>query len=315
MRRSKTPWIVLAFVVVLAAFAALVVLYKTQSDATEEEKRVRAEAYNSGGMEAVDSLTGETEAEAEEETEAEETEASEETETETEAEETELSFYEKLAAGEGVNILILGDEIGASESVSESNGWSAQLADYLEETYLTAYETEVTVTNLSEEGADSEDGYETVTEHEGNYDLVILCYGGYDDDDEISLNYEKLLRAVIQKYDCSVLSILESSHIDEMLEIYEHYSTNTYTDKMNTIISLCEHYGVQLADTVYAFYQSPSSYDSLASNGVPNADGYALYYETIRDLIDENVTTATGKIQLAEQVNDDVTEYDLVTEE
>lgn len=322
MKKSRTPLIVLAFVVVIAVCAALVVVYKKQSDESEEQLNAQVEAYNSGGIEAVEGLADETEAATEEETEdTEETEETEEVEEETEAseeaaeEESDLSFYEKLAAGEDVSILILGDEIGASESVSESEGWSAQLVEYLEETYLESSGSEIAVTNLSEEGADSADGYDLVTEHEGSYDLVILCYGSYDDDDEIALNYEMLLRAVIQKYDCSVLSILESSHINEMLEIYDHYSTSTYTDKMDTIISLCEHYGVQLADTVYAFYKSPSSYNSLASQSVPNEKGYALYYETIRDLIDENVTMATGKVQLADPVDDDVTAYDLVTEE
>ena len=62
-----------------------------------------------------------------------------------------------------------------------------------------------------------------------DYDLAIICYGQNDSADGFSTNYESIIQAIRSKYPgCSIISILESSQ-------------QTYTEKMTTIQSICEH--------------------------------------------------------------------------
>ena len=62
-----------------------------------------------------------------------------------------------------------------------------------------------------------------------DYDLAIICYGQNDSADGFSTSYESIIQAIRSKYPgCSIISILESSQ-------------QTYTEKMTTIQSICEH--------------------------------------------------------------------------
>lgn len=84
-----------------------------------------------------------------------------------------------------------------------------------------------------------------------------------------STNYESIIRAIRSRYpDCSIISILESSQRE-------------YTDKMTTIQSICEHYGIPVADTIAAFNNSGKNYEELSGDGVhPNDAGQGIYFET-----------------------------------
>ena len=117
--------------------------------------------------------------------------------------------------------------------------------------------------------------------------------------DGFSTNYESIIRAIRSKYpDCSIISILESSQ-------------RTYTEKMTTIQSICEHYSIPVADTIAAFNNSGKAYDDLTSDGVhPNDAGQEIYFETVKKVIDDNVATSTGKMAEADVINDDVHKFD-----
>ena len=120
-----------------------------------------------------------------------------------------------------------------------------------------------------------------------------------DGADGFSTNYESIIRAIRSKYpDCSIISILESSQRE-------------YTEKMTTIQSICDHYGIPIADTIEAFNNSGKAYDDLTGDGVhPNDAGQEIYYETVKTVIDDNVAASTGKMADADAINADVHKFD-----
>ena len=215
-----------------------------------------------------------------------------------EQQEAEDSFYQKLADGFDVNVLIVGDSIGAGAG-TETDGqqWFKQLQTYLR----TVNKSKVSVTNVSMGGNASYAGYvrTMALKDDVNYDLAIVCYGQNDSTNAFSTNYESIIRAIRSKYpDCSIISILESSQ-------------QTYTEKMTTIQSICEHYGIPVADTIAAFSNSDKAYEDLSNDGVhPNDAGQEIYFETVKAVIDDNVAASTGKMSDVDVINADVHKFD-----
>ena len=212
--------------------------------------------------------------------------------------EAEDSFYQKLTDGFDVNILIVGDSIGAGGGI-ETGGkqWYNQLQFYLQ----TVNKSKVSVTNVSMGGNTSYAGYvrTMVLNDDVDYDLAIICYGQNDRTDGFSTNYESIIQAIRTKYpDCSIISILESSQRE-------------YTEKMTTIQSICEHYSIPVADTIAAFNNSGKAYDDLTGDGVhPNDAGQEIYFETVKAVIDDNVAASTGKMTDTDVINADVRKFD-----
>ena len=191
------------------------------------------------------------------------------------------SFYQKLLDGFDVNVLIVGDSIGEGAG-TETDGqqWFKQLQTYLR----TVNKSKVSVTNVSMGGNASYAGYvrTMALNDDVNYDLAIICYGQNDSTDGFSTNYESIIRAIRSKYpDCSIISILESSQRE-------------YTEKMTTIQSICEHYGIPIANTIDAFNNSEKAYDD----------------ETVKKVIDDNVAASTGKMADVDVINADVHKFD-----
>ncbi|MCD8006567.1 MAG: SGNH/GDSL hydrolase family protein [Oscillospiraceae bacterium] len=188
------------------------------------------------------------------------------------------SVYEQLAEGYDVNILIVGDSIGAASGASDSDHrWTILLGEYIQKTYGVT----VTLTNISMGGNTSFAGYvSTMTLDDGiDYDLAIICYGQNDDETDFSLYYESIITAIRDKYEgCSIISILESSQ-------------QGYTEKMLAIEELCEHYSIPVADTINATLEY---YNFYTDDGIhPNDSGQAIYAETIEKIVDKNVTART----------------------
>ena len=212
--------------------------------------------------------------------------------------EAEDSFYQKLADGFDANILIVGDSIGEGAG-TETDGqqWFKQLQAYLQN----VNKGKVSVTNVSMGGNASYAGYvrTMALNDDVDYDLAIICYGQNDRSDGFSTYYESIIQAIKKKYpDCSIISILESSQRE-------------YTEKMTTIQSICDHYGIPVADTIVAFNNSGKSYDDLTKDGVhPNDAGQTIYYETVKAVIDENIAASTGKMKDTDVINADVHRFD-----
>ena len=209
--------------------------------------------------------------------------------------EAEDSFYQKLVDGFDVNVLVVGDSI--AEGGQGEKGWCTLLQNNLRKTYG----NNVSFTNVSMGGNASYAGYVRTMALNDNvdYDLAIICYGQNDGADGFSTNYESIIRAIRSKYpDCSIISILESSQ-------------RTYTEKMTTIQSICEHYSIPVADTIAAFNDSGKAYDDLTGDGVhPNDAGQEIYFETVKAVIDDNVTASTGKMTDTDVINADVHKFD-----
>lgn len=212
--------------------------------------------------------------------------------------EAEDSFYQKLADGFDVNVLVVGDSIGAGAGTqTEGQQWYTQLQSYLK----TVNNGSVSVTNVSMGGNASYAGYvrTMALNDDVGYDLAIICYGQNDGADGFSTNYESIIRAIRSKYpDCSIISILESSQRE-------------YTEKMTTIQSICEHYSIPVADTIAAFNNSGKAYDDLTGDGVhPNEAGQEIYFETVKAVVNDNVTASTGKMTDTDVINADVHKFD-----
>ena len=209
--------------------------------------------------------------------------------------EAEDSFYQKLADGFDVNVLVVGDSI--AEGGQGEKGWCVLLQNDLRKTYGNS----VSFTNVSMGGNASYAGYvRTMALNDGvDYDLAIICYGQNDGVDGFSTNYESIIRTIRGKYpDCSIISILESSQ-------------RAYTEKMITIQNICEHYSIPVADTIAAFNNSGKAYDDLTGDGVhPNDAGQEIYFETVKAVIDDHVAASTGKMADADAINADVHKLD-----
>lgn len=208
------------------------------------------------------------------------------------------SFYQKLSDGFDVNILIVGDSIGEGTGTNtDGQQWFKKLQSSLQ----TANKCKVSVTNVSMGGNTSYAGYvrTMALNDDVNYDLAIICYGQNDHTDGFSTNYESIIRAIRNKYpDCSIISILESSQRE-------------YTEKMMAIQSICEHYGIPVADTIDAFNNSGKAYEDLSNDGVhPNDAGQEIYYETVKAVIDDNVAASIGKMSDTDVISADVHKFD-----
>ena len=208
------------------------------------------------------------------------------------------SFYQKLSDGFDVNVLVVGDSIGAGAG-TETDGqqWFKQLQAYLK----TVNKASVSVTNVSMGGNTSYAGYvrTMALDDDIDYDLAIICYGQNDALQGLDVYYEAMVQAIKNKYpNCSIISILESSQRD-------------YTANITRIQSICEHYSIPVADTIAAFNNSGKAYDDLSNDGVhPNDAGQEIYYETVKNVIDKNVAVSTGKMKDADVINADVHKFD-----
>lgn len=194
-----------------------------------------------------------------------------------------ISVYEKLSAGESVNVLIVGDSIAQGAGASDGKSWAKLLKAGIEEEYGVA----CNMTNVSMGGNTSIAGIvrEMALDDGISYDLAVICYGENDlDDESFAANYEGIVRGIKAKYSgCSIISVLESSQRE-------------YTNKINQIIAIDEYYGIPVADTIAAFNESGHAYEELvgAPDDLthPNDFGHEIYYETVSEVIRGEVAKA-----------------------
>ena len=172
-----------------------------------------------------------------------------------------------------VNVLIVGDSIGAGDCIDNAQAkWDLQLQEWLE----SEYHVTCRMTNVSMGGNSSYAGYGRVAALQDgvDYDLAILCYGQNDAPDSFQENYESIIVALRDKYPgIKLISILESAQLE-------------YTDKMKTIQKLCAYYDIPVADTIAAFEQSGYAYEDLTVDGThPNQIGAGIYFDVVSDII------------------------------
>lgn len=258
---KPNPIIIILLVILIAGSVGLIIYHNAKMKDKENELKVIAEEERKKDLEK----------------EKAEKEAAQETAQRFEND----SFYQKLADGFDVHILIVGDEISNGTGVSDVvSKWPFLLSTSLKNEYGVS----VSYSNTTAKAGSSYSSYAMVKamSEEVDYDLVILCNGEYDKEEDFGLYYEAALRAIRNKFkNASIISILESSQKE-------------YTNKIKTIQSLAEHYGVSTADMVAPFAEN---YDKLvkADQIHPNEEGQEIYNDTIMNVIAENVKENVGK--------------------
>ncbi|MCR5486103.1 MAG: SGNH/GDSL hydrolase family protein [Lachnospiraceae bacterium] len=206
--------------------------------------------------------------------------------------------WQKLARGQEIRVLVIGDSIGAGTGASEGMGWAEQLKQALSEKYGSI----VNVDNASLGATTSYAGYVQVMlgGEDVPYDLAIVCYGHNDDEKGFSREYESILHAIRSKYpSAAILPILESSQRE-------------YTAKIREIQDLSAHYGLMVSDMIGAFSESGASYESLTADGVhPNDAGYALYCDTLMKAVSARADSYEAyEKQETSPVNENMEEFD-----
>ncbi|MDO5445392.1 MAG: SGNH/GDSL hydrolase family protein [Eubacteriales bacterium] len=180
-----------------------------------------------------------------------------------------LNAYEALACGKGINILVVGDSISALPYMYA-----------LKEQLSYDYGVDCSIKNISMSSSKSYAGYvrTNLLEEDFIYDLAIICFGQNDKNDVFPVEYESVIRSILNMNpDCCIISILESSQ-------------RTYTEKMQGIIELAEYYNIPIADTIAAFEESEFPYEKLCSDGVhPNEQGQEIYFSLLNRIIAEHV--------------------------
>ncbi|MBR1641478.1 MAG: SGNH/GDSL hydrolase family protein [Butyrivibrio sp.] len=185
-----------------------------------------------------------------------------------------VSAYQKLADGQPVNLLIVGDSIAEGTGAKGiENSWAELVAGDLGEKYGSV----INMTNVSMGGCTSLCGYVRVQNiNDGlDNDLAVICYGENDEEEDFALYYESIIRALRLKYpSIEIVCIQESSQRD-------------YTFKMKVISEIAEHYKLPVADTIEPF---KADYDNLTVDGChPNNAGHRIYADVVESIVDDAV--------------------------
>lgn len=186
-----------------------------------------------------------------------------------------IGLLEKWNRKNTIQLLIVGDSIGEGAGASDpAFKWYKYLIPYVEEQYGKKLE----ITNVSMGGNTSFAGYTRVMElrNNNNYDVVIVCYGQNDEEQNFSFYYEQMLQAIINKWpSCQLITILESSQRE-------------YTPKICSIQQLGEKYQAYVVDMVAVFNNDKINYEELCDDGThPNDKGQEAYFTEIAKVFDE----------------------------
>ena len=179
---------------------------------------------------------------------------------------SEISLYDKLRNKERIEVLVVGDSIGANSGATDNaTRWDTQFITAINK----QYGSEVGITNLSVPGTGSLFGIVKMVQQDidlKKYDLVVICYGQNDGESMFDIYYEALIRYLKNRNaNLEILPILENAQKDEAV-------------KVEKFKKICEYYELDCVDTISEFESSGKEYDELVKDGIhPNDDGYALY--------------------------------------
>lgn len=214
------------------------------------------------------------------------------------------SGYQKLADHENINLLVVGDSI--SEGVGASDK-SLTLANRLRDWLQDQYGCKVNLNNQSLSGTASTYGYARtkLLDDQIPYDLIVVCYGHNDSEQNFALYYEALLRALHTKYPhASMVAVAEHTQRD---------TSNNPSNKMRVIEALCSHYGADIADIAMAFNANKGT-SLISIDGLhPNNDGHLMYAATIKSVIDQNAGARKGFPGIVAPADRNVTQFDYIT--
>ena len=176
------------------------------------------------------------------------------------------SFYQKLADGFNVKILVVGDTLASGYGSSGADKtWSALLAQELRK----IYGIQVEMDNLALIDSDAYSAYSQIKmlDEKMEYDLCIVCTGAYDGNESLAYHYEAILRAIGDAFKkCSIITVLENTEKD-------------HTWKSNIIRNMSDVYKAAVADTITP---SGENLDPYVTDGrFLNDEGQVLYEKAI----------------------------------
>ncbi|MBE6050964.1 MAG: hypothetical protein E7214_10025 [Clostridium sp.] len=187
-----------------------------------------------------------------------------------------VDFVGKLKEKQEVNMLVLGDELAASQGKTTDNGiWSDGVTKFIKDTYG----SEVKLQVLAESKAKVEDGLNTVNlNNVSNNDFILFCYGNNDSLGRTSLdsfkgNYSNLVKKVKEENPNATLIVM----IPSTLEL-----DNKYRLKM---MEVCNENGLAYGDMKTSFKESGQAESKLTKNSLPTDMGYQVYTQTINNII------------------------------
>jgi hypothetical protein len=87
-------------------------------------------------------------------------------------------------------------------------------------------------------------------------------------------------------------------------------SQRDYTEKIKAIQEICTYYKIPVADTIQAFQNSALAYSVLCDDGThPNDAGYQLYFQAVKDVIDQNVQNVTGWMEVSVPIDTTLSKF------
>ncbi|ETP72348.1 hypothetical protein UYO_1679 [Lachnospiraceae bacterium JC7] len=191
-------------------------------------------------------------------------------------------FYGKLANGQSVSVLVLGDGFAKGSNLENvSTSW----AELISEKIQTEFSSDVQIDNYALPSDNSIfSGFVMANEiPEGSeYDAVILSFGEYDDPETFGTFYESIIRTITEKCpEISVISLIEPSSVTNpeghaaanasaIQTITDHYHGLTID-----VAKLMEANGVNAKDTVAS--------DNIGQNDDGNAKTADLILSSIKD--------------------------------
>ena len=214
------------------------------------------------------------------------------------------SAYQKLADGESIRILAVGDSIGEGVGASSTD---LGFVNLVKEKLDSQYNVNCTVNNISVSGTSSYYGYAKakLLDDQVPYDLIIVCYGHNDSEFDFSKYYELLLHTIKLRYPhSSIIAVAEHTQRD---------TNNNPSLKMRMIESLCDHYSADIADVAMAFNASKGS-SLVSSDGLhPNNAGHTVYSDTIKSVVDKNVSSRKNWDKIPDPVDSSIEDFDHIT--
>ncbi len=185
-------------------------------------------------------------------------------------------FYTKLAAGQSVSVLVVGDGFAAGSNLEDaSTAWAELISKKLQD----KYSSDVQVENYalpSDNTAYS--GYVVANElpDGSDYDAVIISFGNYDDPATFGTFYEGMVRALIKKSpEISIISLIEPSSVT---------NTDGYSDdNASAIQSITDHYNGLTIDVAKVMSENGSDAASTVADDKinQNTDGNAATADAI----------------------------------
>jgi lysophospholipase L1-like esterase len=207
-----------------------------------------------------------------------------------------LSVYEKIAAGQPIRYLVIGDSIGRGSGAEVPElRWFKQL----EQMIAAKFGVDMTGEYIVQGGATAFEGLYNLTHSlpTQGHDIVFIVFGENDrkymNSADFAITYEALIRkAKTLNPNADIVTITESSL--------------SFEDFAAKIKEISAYYRTTHIDMRPVFQQSGLSVDQLTKDQVhPNGMGYKLYAEQIVTFIDENVKNRKMAVPLPQAINED----------